>query len=95
MPETRLQKKNVILGGAEYVTDMPIKKRGPGALPGSVYNPTGKNQFAGDRGKSISCRLPIELDEVFRDIMAAEGKTNTEAITEAITLWIAERQKNN
>jgi hypothetical protein len=94
VPETRLGRKNVILGGAEYVTDMPIKKRGPGALPGSVYNPTGKNQFAGDRGKTISLRLPIDLDETFREIMAAEGKTNTEAMIEAVTLWIAEHQKS-
>jgi hypothetical protein len=72
---------------------MPTKKRGPGALPGTVNNPAGKNQFAGDRGKAIGFRLPIDLDKELREIMNATGKTNTEVMIEAVTLWIAEQQK--
>jgi hypothetical protein len=68
--------------------NMPIKKKGPGAPPGTINNPVGKNQFAGDKGKTIAFRLPIELDEAFRTITAAKGINSTQGMTEAVALWV-------
>jgi hypothetical protein len=68
--------------------NMPIKKKGPGAPPGAINNPVGKNQFAGDKGKSIGFRLPIELDEAFRAIIEAKGINSTQGMTEAVALWV-------
>jgi hypothetical protein len=71
---------------------MTAAKRRPGALPGTINNPTGKNQFDGDKGKTIAFRLPIELDGEFRTMLTSEGKTNTEAMIEAVNLWVANKK---
>jgi hypothetical protein len=67
---------------------MTAAQRRPGALPGTINNPTGKNQFDGDKGKTIAFRLPIELDGEFRTITAAKGINSTQGMTEAVALWV-------
>jgi hypothetical protein len=72
---------------------MPVQKRKRGAPVGAVNNPTGKNQHACDRGKAVSARLPIDLDTRYREALAASGLTMTEAITEAVELWLTGREE--
>jgi hypothetical protein len=66
------------------------EKRSPGTPPGVVKNPKGINQFTGSeqRGKGLGFRLPIGLDTEFRRAIESRGITVTEALTEAIELWL-------
>lgn len=68
-----------------------IARRPPGTPPGIVKNPKGINQYTGgvERGKSIACRLPIDLDKKFRQIIDEQGITATTALVEAIEKWMA------
>jgi hypothetical protein len=70
-----------------------IVKRPPGTPPGVIKNPKGINQYTGtmERGKSIACRLPIDLDKKFRAIIDEEGITATTALVEAIESWISKK----
>jgi hypothetical protein len=65
-------------------------KRPPGTPPGVVKNPKGINQFTGteQRGKALSFRLTIGLDTEFRRTIEQQEITVTEALTQAIELWL-------
>jgi hypothetical protein len=71
---------------------MPIQKKKRGAPIGAINNPVGNNQYAGDRGKAICARLPLELDTEYRAALEAGGLTMTEAIVEAIELWLTAKR---
>lgn len=59
----------------------PTPRRKPG-------NPTGKNQYANDRGKMLGCRLPLEVEKKFLARIQTEEITVTEAICQSIALWL-------
>jgi hypothetical protein len=67
---------------------MPVKKKRRGAPPGSVNNPTGKNQHANDRGKMIGFRMPLALEEKFLARVQGLKITNTQAVCMAIEQWL-------
>jgi hypothetical protein len=67
---------------------MSIEKRLPGCPPGVARNPMGKNQYVGDRGKMLGCRLPINLEAKFLERVEAEQITNTLALEQAVTVWL-------
>ncbi len=60
------------------------------AKKGIIRNPTGKNQWSGNRAdKPIAVRLLKELDEQVRERASAEGKTLTQVMEEAIEFYLA------
>jgi hypothetical protein len=69
------------------------QQRSSRAQPGVINNPKGINQYTGliERGKSIACRLPIDLDKKFRTIIDEQGITATTALVEAIESWILKK----
>lgn len=71
-------------------------KRPPGTPPGVIKNPKGINQHTGgvERGRSIACRLPINLDKKFRQTIEEQGITATTALVEAIEQWMATKKAN-
>lgn len=71
------------------------QQRLTGAQSGAINNPKGINQYTGlvERGRSISCRLPIELDRQFRAIIDDEGITATTALVEAVEMWMSEKSR--
>jgi hypothetical protein len=64
---------------------MPTEKK-PASTP--RHKPTGKNQYANDRGKMLGCRLPLEIEKKFLAKIQAEEITVTEAICQSIALWL-------
>jgi len=73
------------------VIDMPKpKKKKVGAPRGTVNNPKGVNQWQDIRAeKPIAVRLLKEQDEAIRAKAAAEGKTLTQIMEEAIAVYLA------
>jgi hypothetical protein len=67
---------------------MTDKKRPPGCPPGVAMNPTGINQWSNDRGKTLSVRLPQDLEEQFLAKVEELGVTRTNAFEMAIEQWL-------
>jgi hypothetical protein len=67
---------------------MPIEKKPSSTPRRKPTNPTGKNQYANDRGKMLGCRLPLEVEKKFLAKIQAEEITVTEAICQSIALWL-------
>jgi hypothetical protein len=68
---------------------MVIKKSKRGVPKGTVHNPTGKNQHDNIRAeKPIAVRLLKDRDEDIRALAAAESKTLTQIMDEAIDLYL-------
>jgi hypothetical protein len=67
---------------------MPAEKKPSNAPRRKPNNPTGKNQYANDRGKMLGCRLPLEIEKKFLAKIQAEEITVTEAICQSIALWL-------
>ena len=64
------------------------KKRPPGCPPGVAMNPAGINQWSNDRGKTLSVRLPQDLEEQFLAKVEQFGVTRTNALEMAIEQWL-------
>lgn len=74
--------------------NMPRIKKSRGAPMGSVNNPKGANQWQDVRSeKPIAVRLLKEQDEAIRAKAAAEGKTLTQIMDEAIALYLTNNSK--
>lgn len=67
---------------------MPIEEKPTNKPRRKPTNPTGKNQYANDRGKMLGCRLPLETEKKFLARIQAEEITVTAAICQAIALWL-------
>lgn len=66
------------------------KKKKVGAPRGAVNNPQGVNQYENVRAeKPIAVRLLKEQDAAIREKAAAEGKTLTQVMEEAVNLYLA------
>lgn len=64
-----------------------------GVPAGTVNNPEGRNQWAGDRSeKPIAVRLQKDLDEWVREQADERGLTLTQVIEEAIAAHIKREQ---
>ncbi len=67
---------------------MSIEKKPTSAPRRKPNNPTGKNQYPGDRGKMLGCRLPLETEKKFLAKIQAEEITISAGICQAIALWL-------
>jgi hypothetical protein len=67
---------------------MTEKKRPPGCPPGVAMNPTGINQWQNDRGRSLSVRLPLDLEKQFLSKVEELGVSRTNALQMAIEQWL-------
>lgn len=69
-------------------------KKKIGAPIGTVNNPKGANQWQDIRAeKPIAVRLLKEQDEAIRAKAAAEGKTLTQIMEEAIAVYLEAKQQ--